>query len=176
MRFWRTLLVIVVALLATATPASAHVRLIASNPEPGQALDAPPSAIRLTFDDALKVQPIVTVTDPNGTEWAMGQPRMDSKVVHVPADARQGPAGKYKVQYRVTGMDDHLIVGEIQFDITTAFGQPQGVTDDTVSPSAESTSDSGGGGTWWIWVAGALAVLVIVALEVRRKRRDKSAL
>lgn len=174
MRIRRTLLVIVVALLATATPASAHVRLIASAPEPGQALDSPPPSIRLTFDDGLKAEPIITVTDPNGTEWAMGRPTMDNKVVTVPVDAPQGPAGKYTVQYRVTGMDSHLIVGEVQFDITTAFGQPRGV-DETVTPTAESTSDSGGG-TWWIWVVGVLAVLVIVALEVRRKRRDKPAL
>ncbi|MFD1052310.1 copper resistance protein CopC, partial [Kibdelosporangium lantanae] len=42
-----------VAFLALATPASAHVRLLASDPQPGQELARPPQSIRLTFDSPL---------------------------------------------------------------------------------------------------------------------------
>ncbi|MET0133144.1 MAG: copper resistance CopC family protein [Kibdelosporangium sp.] len=184
MNLWRTLLVVVVALLATASPASAHVRLLASNPEPGQALDAPPQSVRLTFDDGLKAEPIITVIDPNGSEWPVGRPTMDNKVVTVPVDAQQGPAGNYTVQYRVTGRDDHLIIGEVKFDITAAFGRPgaaqaqagqaqagQEPGGQQVDQAAQSSED--GGAPVWIWVAGVLVVAAIVLVEVVRRRRDR---
>ncbi|MET0236279.1 MAG: copper resistance CopC family protein [Kibdelosporangium sp.] len=188
----RSLLLVLVAVfvlpIALAAPASAHVRLLGSNPEPGQALAAPPQSIQLTFDEALKNAPVITVTDPNGTQWAMGRPTMDLKVVTVPADARQGPAGKYTVNYRVTGQDNHMIVGDIQFDITAAFGQPGAAPEGNVpqpqpqqqqqSPvnheghAQESTPDSGGIPTW-VAILGTIVVLgsgAALIIGIRRRR------
>jgi methionine-rich copper-binding protein CopC len=190
----RNLLLVLVTVfalpVALATPASAHVRLLASNPEPGQALNAPPQSIQLTFDEALKNAPTITVTDPNGTQWAMGRPTMDQKVVTVPADAQQGPAGKYTIGYRVTGQDDHLITGDIQFDILTAFGQPGAAPEGNVAPPSplqteqrltavnheghaqESTPDGSGIPTWAA-ILGAIAVVgagVGLIIGIRRRR------
>jgi len=186
----RTLLLVLVTVfalpIAIATPASAHVRLLASNPEPGQALSAPPQSIQLTFDEPLRNAPTITVTDPNGTQWAMGRPTMDQKVVTIPADARQGPAGKYTIGYRVTGQDNHLITGDIQFDILTAFGQP-GAAPEGNAPAAPvqqpagenheghaqpSTPDSGGIPTW-VAILGTIVVLGAGAgliIGIRRRR------
>jgi methionine-rich copper-binding protein CopC len=184
----RTLLLVLVSVfvlpIALATPASAHVRLLSSNPEPGQALATPPQSIQLTFDEALKNAPTITVTDPNGTQWAMGRPTMDLKTVTVPADARQGPAGKYTVGYRVTGQDNHLITGDIPFDITAAFGQPGAAPEGNVAAqpqpteasheghAQESTPDSGGIPTWAA-ILGTIAVLGAGAgllIGIRRRR------
>jgi copper resistance protein C len=190
MSLWRTLLVTVVAFVAVATPASAHVRLLASSPEPGQALTAPPQSIRLTFDDGLSKAPVITITDPNGTEWPVGQPSMDGKAVTVAVDPRQGPPGQYTVGYRVTGADGHLVPGEVKFTITAAFGQPAGVPEGsgsqppaTAEPThadhtghaettASSTSDSGGIPPW-IWIVGA--VIIVGAFFAFTRRGKKSA-
>lgn len=182
----RTLLLVVALLLATAVPASAHVRLLTSNPEPGQALDKPPSSVQLTFDEPLKAPPTITVTDPNGTPWLMGRPTQDNKVVTVPADSPYGPAGKYTINYRVTGQDGHLVVGDITFDITTSFGQPLAVQQEQPPPAqpqpvhdhtAASTQDDDGVpiGLWIFGIAALLGVALVLVIRQRRKG-DKPAL
>jgi copper resistance protein C len=173
MNLWRTLLVAAVAFLALASPASAHVKLVASTPEQGAALPAPPQSIRLTFDDALKSAPVITVTDPNGTEWAMGRPTMDNKVVTVPCDPQQGPAGVYTVSYRVTGSDNHLIVGDISFTLTASFGQNRPAQ--AVPVADRSTPDTSGGLPLWIWIAGGVVLAAAFFLIVMRRRGGKSA-
>jgi copper resistance protein C len=193
MTILRTLLLVLVTVfalpVALATPASAHVRLLSSNPEPGQALATPPQSIQLTFDEALKNAPTVTVTDPNGTQWAMGRPTMDLKTMTVPVDARQGPAGKYTVSYRVTGQDNHLITGNIQFDITAPFGQPAAAPEGGGTPSplrteqqlaaasheghAQESTPDGSGIPTWVAILGTIAVLGAGAgliIGIRRRR------
>ncbi|ALG07338.1 copper resistance CopC family protein [Kibdelosporangium phytohabitans] len=176
----RTLLLVVALLLATAAPASAHVRLLASDPEPGQALDEPPASIRLTFDEQLKAAPTITVTDPNGTQWSMGKPTMDGKAVTVPADAPYGPKGKYTINYRVTGQDGHLVTGDLVFDITRSFGQPVATQEE--QPLVAAQQDDGdnlsdvdaGFGVMWFFVIGGSIVLVLLAGAVvagARRRR-----
>nr|WP_042194663.1 copper resistance CopC family protein [Kibdelosporangium sp. MJ126-NF4]CEL21463.1 Copper resistance protein CopC [Kibdelosporangium sp. MJ126-NF4]CTQ95970.1 Copper resistance protein CopC [Kibdelosporangium sp. MJ126-NF4] len=185
----RTLLLVVALLLATAAPASAHVRLLASDPEPGQALDKPPPSVRLTFDEPLKAPPTITVTDPNGTEWSMGKPTMDDKVVTVPADAAYGPKGRYTVNYRVTGQDGHLVTGEVPFDITASFGQPPATQQEQSSTptarqparpqqehdhSAQSASDNETFPPWlWIVVAAILVGIVVLAVGIGRLVRRR---
>jgi methionine-rich copper-binding protein CopC len=175
MNLWRILLVAVTILLVSAAPASAHVRLVASNPEQGAALQAPPQSIQLTFDDALAKEPTVTVTDPNGTEWAMGRPTMDNKVLTVPADPRQGPAGQYTVQYRVTGADGHLIVGTIAFNLMTSFGQQRPAPEGAAAPQAPQ-APAGGGAPVWIWIIGVavLGGVAVVALWLRSSDKSDS--
>jgi methionine-rich copper-binding protein CopC len=188
MTILRTLLLVLVTVFALpivlATPASAHVRLLSSNPQPDQTLDTPPQSIQLTFDEALKNAPTITVTDPNGTQWAMGRPTMDQKVVTVPADAQQGPAGKYTIGYRVTGQDNHLITGEIKFNIIAPFGQP-GAALEGGAPQIEQqaaasheghapqAAPDGSGIPTWVAVLGTIAVLGAGAgliIGIRRRR------
>jgi copper resistance protein C len=188
----RTLLLVVAMMLATAAPALAHVKIVASNPEPGQALDKPPPSVRLTLSEPLKAQPTVTVTDPNGTQWSMGRPTMDNLVLTVPADSPYGPAGKYTVNYRVTGQDGHLVTGDIVFDITTSFGQPlaaqQQQPQQPPQPqppqpqtghdhTAQSKQDEGGVpiGLWIFGIAVLLGAALFVVIRLRRKG-DKPAL
>jgi copper resistance protein C len=191
MTILRTLLLVLVTVfalpMALATPASAHVRLLSSIPEPGQALATPPQSIQLTFEEALKNAPAITVTDPNGTQWAMGRPTMDLKTVTIPADAKQGPAGKYTVRYRVTGQDNHLIAGDIQFDITAPFGQPGAAPEGGATPvlqadrltaashegHAQEPTPDGSGIPTWVAVLGTIAVLGAGAgliIGIRRRR------
>ncbi|MEV4318896.1 copper resistance CopC family protein [Actinocrispum sp. NPDC049592] len=179
MNLWRILLAVVTLLVVSAAPASAHVRLTSSNPEQGAALQAPPQSIQLTFDDALSKPPTVTVTDPNGTEWSMGRPTMDNKVLTVPCDPEYGPAGQYTVQYRVTGSDGHLIVGQLAFNLMAPFGQPKppGNADTPVAPQAVPAAPADGGGVpLWIWIMGVVIVGGVVFVALWLRRTDKSDL
>jgi methionine-rich copper-binding protein CopC len=177
MNLWRILLVAVTILLVSAAPASAHVRLIASNPEQGSALPDPPQSIQLTFDDALSKEPTVTVTDPNGTEWAMGRPTMDNKVLTVPTDPQQGPAGQYTVQYRVTGADGHLIVGNLAFNLTKSFGQQRPPQDQAAAPQAQPVpQQDSGGAPVWIWIIGVVVLGGVAFVGLWLRRGDKSDL
>src|SRR4051812_37008648 len=124
MHLWRTLLVTLVAFLALAAPASAHVRLVASNPQPGQELAQPPQSIRLTFDTPLKAAPTITLTDPAGAQWPVGHPSTDGQAVTVAVNPQWAPAGEYVVNYQATGVDGHLVPGEVRFKITATFGTP----------------------------------------------------
>ncbi|MBP2319908.1 methionine-rich copper-binding protein CopC [Kibdelosporangium banguiense] len=186
----RTLLLVLVAMIGavmigTAAPAAAHVRLLASNPEAGQAMATPPQSIQLTFDESLRNPPAITVTDPNGTQWAMGKPTLDLKTVTVPTDAKQGPAGKYTINYRVTGQDNHLIVGDVQFDITAAFGQPGAAPEGNAAPQqqpqtavnheghAQGSTPDGSGIPTWVAILGTIVVLgsgAALIIGIRRRR------
>ena len=52
-RFWRRVLVLVIALLAVPTLASAHAGLESSDPAPGSYLDVSPRNVILTFDEPI---------------------------------------------------------------------------------------------------------------------------
>ncbi|ONI88980.1 hypothetical protein ALI144C_05615 [Actinosynnema sp. ALI-1.44] len=176
----RTLLLVATLLLATAVPASAHVRLLASSPEPGQALDEPPASIRLTFDELPKAPPTITVTDPNGTQWSMGKPTLDGKVVTIPADAPYGPQGRYTVSYRVTGQDGHLVTGDIPFDITASFGQPVAAQEEQPKQGTGDNSsdmDASFSMLWIVVIGGLIVLLLLVAAVVAQSRNgDKRSL
>jgi methionine-rich copper-binding protein CopC len=182
MHLWRTLLVTLVAFLALATPASAHVRLVASNPEPGQELAQPPQSIRLTFDGPLKAAPVITLADPTGAEWPVGRPSMDGQAVTAAVDPRRAPAGEYVVKYQATGGDGHVVSGEVRFGITITISvSPPAVADPratgaiaagTVAPLPPAVVyRTESGVSAWIWVVAAAVVVAGFALWWRRHKR-----
>jgi methionine-rich copper-binding protein CopC len=177
MHLWRTLLVTVVAFLALAAPASAHVRLLASDPQPGQELARPPQSIRLTFDTPLKAAPVITLTDPAGAEWSVGHPSMDGQAVTVAVNPQWAPAGEYVVKYQATGADGHLVPGEVKFKITATFGTPPPPSPAQAAPAAPAppatSATLDGGVPVWVWV---VAAVVVVAGFVLWWRRHKQAL
>src|SRR3954469_12324950 len=97
MHLWRSLLVTLVAFPLLASPASAHVQLLASDPQPHQSLTAPPRSIRLTFDSPLKAAPVIMITAPTGATWPTGRPAPDGKAVTVAVNPQWGPSGEYVV-------------------------------------------------------------------------------
>jgi hypothetical protein len=101
----------------------------------------------------------------------MGRPTMDNMVLTIPTDPRQGPAGQYTVQYRVTGSDGHLIVGNIAFNLTAPFGQPSAAAQqETATAPTAAPPGQDGGAPIWIWIMGVVIVggVAFVALWLRR--------
>ncbi|HEU0089647.1 MAG TPA: copper resistance CopC family protein [Pseudonocardiaceae bacterium] len=175
MRHLAALVVLVgLALLAGAGPASAHNVLIGSDPPDGARLATGPARVSLTFD--LPVQPgftTVTVTGPDGNQWQAGPPSEVGAVVSAPVRAL-GPAGEYVVGYHVLSADSHPVRGVVRFTLTTAgTGTPAPPPPaGTGSPQAGSGAPTEAGTTpVWPWLVGAVALLaagVAVALRVGR--------
>jgi len=172
-------------LLATAAPAWAHNQLESTVPADGAALDAPPAAVVLTFDQpviALGTQ--VVVLAPDGTPVSAGEPRLvDDDVTQDLAG--ELPAGEYRVEWRATSADGHPVSGELGF---TASGPGAGAvatapppTDASAAPAvpereaavraAPEQQDAGGPSTAVaLALAAAAAVAAGVVALVRRRR------
>jgi copper resistance protein C len=171
------------ALLASATPALAHDELVSSNPAADARVAQPPTEVVLTFDEAvLPVGTQVVVTGPDGPV-SEGSPRLEGPAVHQPL--RGGPAGTYKVAWRVTSADGHPVSGTFAFtaqaaspptstttppSTTTTPPAPSTTTSSTVSTPATSTtpvvaapaSGEPSGSPWLV----VLVVLVVAALAL----------
>jgi hypothetical protein len=111
----------IVAVLAIASPALAHNSLTGSDPADGATVARPPDTVRLTFLASLDpLNTHVTVAEPGGEPVAVDQPDIDGSRVTVPLPA--GPAGEYRVAYRVLSSDSDWVEGSIGF--TVSAGQP----------------------------------------------------
>lgn len=187
--------------VAVAQPASAHDRLLSSDPADGATVDEAPGAITLVFSaDVLAAGAQVAVTTPDGTVPAEVTVDGDEAVAALPDDL---PGGEWDVSWRVVSSDGHPIEGDLAF--TVAAAEPSPSASPTSSPSSSpvttSTSPSpttspdttassghvhGGGGTpgvdldadgeagWataWLFPVAVLAVVGVAAAVLLQRRR-----
>jgi methionine-rich copper-binding protein CopC len=184
------LAVAVVALCATAAPASAHDRLISSDPASDQRLAEAPAEVSLTFSaDVLDMGAAVVVSDAAGTEWVSAVPTVDGPVVTAVLDAGMPDAG-YEIRWRVVSSDGHPITGVVPF--TVGDGEPLADGAGGVEPGAEPGGASVPGtdaqsstqtqiaqedeGPWRVVLVGAggaaVAVALLVLVQFLRRRSD----
>lgn len=196
------LVLAVVGVAATApTVAFAHDALVASEPADGAVLASAPSQLVLTFTgEQLPVGSAVTVTGPDGEEWADGAPAVAGTTVTQALRSDLLP-GAYAVSWRSVSADGHPIEGTFGFTVEgTASPDPVepsseptvGGTEPTVEPApptvqpdAEDTSDdgdepvpspapgvpTGGSDPPVLWLVGALAAATLAAVVVAGVRR-----
>lgn len=99
--------------LAAAT-AHAHTHLKSSVPAEGSVVNAAPANIVLKFSEATRVTAL-TLQKEGGSEQKLAVPAAATAEVSVPA-AKLEP-GKYVVNYRVVGSDNHVMSGKVQFTV-----------------------------------------------------------
>ena len=112
-------------LLLSCVPALAHATLLQATPAGGARLGESPEQVRLRFNE-----PVDAEFDPLKVYDAEGE-RVDKDDARVdPNDARdlvEGlkdlPKGSYKVEWRVTSIDGHVVSGEYGFSVTGSGGQ-----------------------------------------------------
>jgi hypothetical protein len=172
----RLLLPIVLAGLAVfgfATPALAHNVLVGSNPASGSSVATGPSQVRLDFNAPVQFGAnYLTVIGPDGNHWE----KTDNATVNgdsvATAVAPLGPAGVYKIGYRIISADGHPVSGEVSFTLSTAGtgtppAQSASASGGGAAPAAGSggtsasaaTSTSSAGVPVWVWVLGAVILL-----------------
>lgn len=129
-RAWAvTLLVGVLAVLATPLPAEAHAALVSSDPKDGSTLAALPDQVSLTFDEAVDEPAFVSVTSPGGSTLVSGEASVfDTTVSQALGSAPD--QGTYTIAYRVTSLDGHPVTGTLTFNV----GHPTDPTTDVAEP------------------------------------------
>lgn len=154
----------------SAPAASAHSRLVSSDPENGASLSAGPQAVTLTFNEPIQsAYAVVNVVGPDNHFWQSGEPVVDGKDVRV-AVGELGPTGEYTVNYRVTSADGHVISGQRTFELTVAGnGRPGALADDSATFENDGTPV-------WYYIVGAVVVLAIgLGIVFWLTRRSKSS-
>lgn len=139
----------------SAPAASAHSRLVSSDPADGARLPAGPQTVTLTFNEGIQsAYAVLNVVGPDEHFWQSGDPKVDGSKVSV-GMGELGPTGKYTINYRVTSADGHVISGQRSFELTVAGnGEP--------GPLADASADrSDDGIPVWYFIVGAVVVLVL---------------
>jgi methionine-rich copper-binding protein CopC len=149
-RIFTLTLITAVGLLffAGTSPASAHARLISSNPANGQALTQGPTEIVLTFDQPVTVQTLRATSD-DGTEVQLGTPVVSGNTVTTPWPGGQ-KGGLYRLGYVMNSQDGHAVEGLMLFTYATASPG---------TPPAPATADSS---TPWVPIAIGVAALAVL--------------
>jgi methionine-rich copper-binding protein CopC len=157
------------AMLWLAVPASAHNSLVGSTPKDGSQMDSGPDQIELKFDEPVQMGQglnTIAVIGPNNDHWEAGPAQVASNVVSAPVRPL-GPAGSYKIGYRILSADGHPVTGEVSFTLTKAGdGTPAPADQQFGQPPA---ADSATGVPTWLWIVGAgvlLAAGLVVALRM----------
>lgn len=153
-----------IALLLGTAPAWAHSRLESSDPVANSSTATSPQKVSLTFNEA--VQPgftVITVIGPNGDDYHSDDISEVDDTVSVGV-LPLGPAGAYRIGYRVVSADGHPVSGSVPFTLTTAGpGSPRAAppAGATAAPSAVPTSAPAGdgGAPVWPWIVGAVLVV-----------------
>lgn len=188
-----TLLAAFLVLFSPPLSASAHDALVSSSPAADSSVETLPAELTLTFSAKLiegEGATELTVTDPAGESVIDGAPTVDGAIVTQPLTG-SGPAGEYRVVWKVVSSDGHPTSGEFSFTVTVgdegaATGEPTTApptaaptTEQTATPEATATTapdagDDAGAASPWLWVLVILGVLaalsVVVWLIVRRPR------
>jgi copper transport protein len=114
------LVLVVVAQVAGAAPASAHAELESTSPANGARLDRPPAEVVLTFSEPVfLLKGAIRLLRPDGRLVATAEPVTDGSSVRwrMPADL---PDGGYVVSWRVVSDDGHPVGGAFGFGVGAA--------------------------------------------------------
>lgn len=164
------------ALLLGSGVASAHTRLLGSDPAEGASLDAGPARVSLEFNETMQAGfSTITVVGPDGTRFQSGEVTADGAVVSIGVSPL-GAAGGYEIGYRVISEDGHPVTGNIAFTLTTdgpaaAAPSTPAAEPSAAAPAAPVTPVDDGGTPVWPWIVGAVVLVgggVAAALRLGR--------
>jgi copper resistance protein C len=172
------------AVVATASPASAHATLETMNPGPGATLKDLPATVVLTFSEVVRTPAFVQVTNADGVDVTKGDVRIvDKEVMQTLGDP--AGSGRYSVSYRITSADGHPVGGTVDFTVLSSAGGDGGDSGDGGTAASQddgsqpSASDESGGisTTQLLLLLGVLVVgLVVLAVATRRALSQSAAM
>lgn len=171
--------------LVTATPASAHARLVSSDPKDGATLTAAPKQAVLEFSERLDAQSTqIAVTDSSGGVVPAVPFAVNGQKLTQPLSLTL--AGTYTIGYRLVSEDGHRVDGKLTFtvqpattpsDAASAGASPSNAVPSPLKSETKSTADqiaeTSGTTIWWIAGGVALAIGLFVAVSAMRKRNAR---
>lgn len=101
--------------LLQASPASAHAKLVQSDPA-AEAVIASPKMVMLTFSQAVEPLEAKLTNVQTGAVSPLPAPVAQGAMLHY-AITGTLPAGKYELSYRVVTPDTHVAAGTISFSV-----------------------------------------------------------
>jgi copper transport protein len=147
----RVLLVLLLCSLAVPGSAWAHATLVKVTPEDGAVLSTPPAAVRLLFDDGVRVgSGIKAIRNDGGGSVLDGKARVvGGRTLVVPL--RNGLAdGDYTILWRVVSDDGHKIAGVTVFGVGAGRPPPTAALSVRNGPSVKDVVSR------WLLFAGLL--------------------
>ena len=177
MRFIRLISAIALAFFSSfliATSANAHADVVSTSPVDGSDVDVAPAQISITFSEpVLEVGTAIVLNQADGTEIPVGPLMLDGSTISVapPADLA---AGEYKVTWRASADDGHVLTGEFGF---TFNGTIIAVNDDvSASPMAQTgieptDTTQTNSNAWIILLASFVASATIGTIYATKKRK-----
>lgn len=160
--FARAFALLLLCVLSFPAPASAHAKLVSSDPAPGATLDASPAAITIVFNEP--VRPLRTRFDLRSAAATVQAEASVEGATLTLTPAASLAEGSWVLLWEVESVDGHPVADVLRFSVGTASATPP------PSPSNESVwQDRALEGTAWFAAAFALAALLIA--DVRRARR-----
>lgn len=139
------LALVLIAVLATAIPASAHDQLISSSPAEGEVLATAPAEVVLRFSgdlivlDTSMTGAVVMVVDESGRDWVSGEIDVQGSTITAPLEAGMPVAG-YQVRWQVVSEDGHPISGSTPFTIGDAAPMVTAKNSDTATDTDTDTA------------------------------------
>lgn len=143
--------------LAATGVAAAHSAVVGSVPEEGEAIRVGPEWASVTFNEEIQPSfPSLTVVGPDENLWSKGEPVVEGRTVKVAVGAL-GPVGEYRIAYRVTSADGHVVGGYRVFTLTEQGEGTPGPRADGRTDEAQGGDDSGGIPVW-VFVLGGVVL------------------
>jgi copper transport protein len=146
----------VLGVLLVPAGAWAHATLIHVDPGNGAVLARSPAALRVVFDDTVRVGPGIAAIRNGGASILAGKARIaGGRTLVVPL--RRGLAnGDYSVRWSIVSDDGHLQSGVVAFAVGLSRAPPvAGLSPRATGPSAESV------GSRWLFFVGVLGAVGI---------------
>jgi copper resistance protein C len=150
-------------LVASAAPAAAHTALAASSPKDGARLDVAPNQIVLEFASPILTKASHTVVrGPDGRDYETGTPQVTQNKLTQQLKPL-GPAGVYKIEFRIVAADGHPLGDGIKFTLTKPGPAVAGAAAPSARPApyggVKSLSTANDAPAWEPWTACAAAVI-----------------
>lgn len=144
---------LLLVVLAPASPAAAHAALLSSDPADGSVLERQPEAVSLQFSERVSVQADgIRVVDASGDRVDRGAAAAEGATATSPL-RDDLPDGTYVVSWRVVSADGHPVRGALSFSV----GEER-----AVDPGLADAAFAGGSDLLYEWITGVLRFIAYV--------------
>ncbi|HVH51466.1 MAG TPA: copper resistance protein CopC [Gaiellaceae bacterium] len=156
-----------VAALAAPAAGWAHANVVQTVPATGSVLAHGPAAVRVLFDDSVRVGPGVEAIRNGGASIIAGRAHVEGRTLVIPL--RHGlPNGDYSVRWSIISNDGHLESGVIAFAVGLGRAPPlTGLAPEATGPTVDSVVAR------WLFLVGVLGAAGIALFALVAKSEDQ---